>query len=59
MRPLPLEFWRWELAREFGWTLEYIDGLSLQDMVEYWQIVDGRNKANAENNKVKVKWRKR
>jgi hypothetical protein len=42
---MPLEYWRWELARSFGWPLEYIDGLSLLDLFEYWQIEDGINKA--------------
>ena len=45
---MPLEYWRWELARTFGWSLEYIDGLSLADLFEYWQIEDGINKAAAD-----------
>jgi hypothetical protein len=44
-----LEFWRWEIARRFGWTLEYVDGLSLADLFEFWQIEDGRSKAQQEN----------
>jgi hypothetical protein len=28
-----------------GWTLDYIDSLSVADLFEYWQIIDGRNKA--------------
>jgi len=46
---MPLEYWRWELARAFGWSLEYIDNLSLSDLFEYWQIEDGTNKAAADS----------
>lgn len=42
---MPLEYWRWELARSFGWPLEYIDNLALSDLFEYWQIEDGISKA--------------
>lgn len=42
---MPLEWWRWELARKMGWTLEYVDSLSLQDWHDYWQILDGEAKA--------------
>jgi hypothetical protein len=42
---MPLEWWRWKMAREMGWTLEYIDGLSLADMHQYWQVLDGEGKA--------------
>jgi hypothetical protein len=42
---LPLEYMRWALAREFGWTLDYIDGLTLDDLQEYLQIKDGETKA--------------
>jgi hypothetical protein len=37
---------RWHFAREFGWPLEYIDGLSLADLREYLQIKDGEGKAS-------------
>jgi hypothetical protein len=36
---------RWSLAEKFGWTLEYIDNLSLGDIYDYYQLQDGRNKA--------------
>jgi hypothetical protein len=36
---------RWELAERFGWTLEYIDSLSVADWQEYWMINRGRAKA--------------
>jgi hypothetical protein len=32
--------------------LEYVDALSVADLFEYWQIIDGRNKAAAEGRKV-------
>jgi hypothetical protein len=44
-RGLPLEYFRWRLAREFGWTLDYIDALSMADLYEYLQITDGETKA--------------
>jgi hypothetical protein len=44
-RGMPLEYMRWHLAREFGWTLEYIDAMSLSDLNEYLQIKDGENRA--------------
>jgi hypothetical protein len=37
----PMEMIRWQLAKEFGWTLEYIDSLSVADWHEYAQIQDG------------------
>jgi hypothetical protein len=36
---------RWRLAREFGWSLEYIDALSMADLEEYLQVTDGEIKA--------------
>jgi len=36
---------RWHLAETFGWSLEYIDGLSFADVYEYFQIAEGKNKA--------------
>lgn len=50
---MPIEWWRWKLARETGWTLEYINGMSLGDMHEYWQILDGEGKAAKERSKPK------
>jgi hypothetical protein len=35
----------WDLAEVFGWTLEYIDNLSIQKTQEYYQIKDARHKA--------------
>lgn len=43
---MPLELLRWNLAEKFGWTLDYIDGLSLEDLNEYIRIMDGRATAN-------------
>jgi hypothetical protein len=48
---MPLKWWRWELARKTGWTLDYIDSLSLGDWHEYWQIIDGESKAQAQQTK--------
>jgi hypothetical protein len=44
--PIPEEVIRWRLAEQFGWSLEYIDNLSIQDMIEYISIIDGRAHAN-------------
>jgi hypothetical protein len=33
------------LVERFGWTLEYIDSLPLGELVDYWQIMDGRKQA--------------
>jgi hypothetical protein len=42
--PAPLQLVRWTLAERFGWTLEYIDGLAVQEMHDLIQIDDGRAK---------------
>jgi hypothetical protein len=36
------------LAEQYGWSLEYVDSLSLADMEEYFQIQDGTGKARSE-----------
>ena len=47
-RPVGLDEWhsalRWEIAKETGWTLEYIDELSLNDVWEYLSIKSGTAK---------------
>lgn len=48
---MPLEMLRWQIAERFGWTLEYIDALSLDDLTQMIQIDDGLGKARAERNK--------
>lgn len=42
---MPYEVTRWRLVERFGWTLEYVDGLSMADLHELIQVDDG--KANA------------
>ena len=37
----PVELIRWQIAERFGWTLEYVDGLSVADIHEYTQVQDG------------------
>ena len=37
----PIEALRWRVAERFGWTLDYIDSLSVADLHEYLQIQDG------------------
>lgn len=46
---MPFELIRWNLAERYGWTLDYIDGLSLADLAEWIRIQDG--KAMAAKNK--------
>jgi hypothetical protein len=56
---LPLEWWQWEMARKFGWTLEYIESLPLGRLHQYWQIQDGEGKAQAQLSKTGNAPRKR
>jgi hypothetical protein len=44
---MPFEYYRWELAERFGWTLEYIDALKIEDFHELLQVDDGKAKAGA------------
>jgi hypothetical protein len=37
---------RWQMAEKFGWTLEYIDGLSIEDRIRYISIMEGKTNAN-------------
>jgi hypothetical protein len=41
----PPELDRWQMAEKFGWTLEYIDSLSIHDLHEFLQIAGARAKA--------------
>jgi hypothetical protein len=36
---------RWSLAEKFGWSLEYVDNLSMADIHDWIQIEDGRARA--------------
>ena len=47
-QPAPQEVFLWEMAERFGWTLEYIEGLSMARWHEYLQVRDGESKAMAE-----------
>jgi hypothetical protein len=35
---------RWRMAAETGWTLEYIDGLTMEDVREWLSIKDAEAK---------------
>jgi hypothetical protein len=37
---------RWALAERFGWSLEYIDALTVADLHEFIQVMDGKAHAN-------------
>ena len=39
---------RWQMAKETGWSLEYIDGLTWGDVWEYVQVADANAKYNAQ-----------
>lgn len=41
---MPGEYWEWRLARETGWSLEYIQGLPVGRWHEYFQIEDAQAK---------------
>jgi hypothetical protein len=43
-RSLPSQWWDWTLARETGWTLEYIRNMSVKDFHEYIQIRDAESR---------------
>jgi hypothetical protein len=45
--PAPYELIVWNLVNQTGWTLEYIEGLSMQRLNEYIQVNDGKAKARA------------
>lgn len=42
--PAPVELLRWQIAERYGWSLEYIDNLSMADIHEYLQIQDAKAK---------------
>ena len=43
---MPFEYTRWQLAEKYGWTLDYIDGLSVATLHEWVQIQDAIGKAS-------------
>jgi hypothetical protein len=44
---IPGEYLRWKMAKEYGWTLDYIDNLPLDDFHNWLQIIDGEAKARS------------
>ncbi len=42
---IPQELVRWKIAERFGWTLEYVDALSMGDLLELYHVDDGIAKA--------------
>jgi hypothetical protein len=34
---------RWQLVKEFGWTLEQVDSLSVADLHEYLNVRSGQD----------------
>jgi hypothetical protein len=45
---MPAEYTEWKMAFETGWTLDYIRGLSMQDVENYFQVKDGARKAGVQ-----------
>jgi hypothetical protein len=43
--PAPYEYALWLMARQFGWTLEYIENLPVQRLLELSTINDAENAA--------------
>ena len=43
--PAPFEYLVWRLAPETGWTLDYIESLTMQQWHDYLQIRDAKAKA--------------
>lgn len=42
---MPWEYWRWRIAEQYGWTLNEVDALSMDDLQEWFQVQDGICKA--------------
>jgi hypothetical protein len=42
---MPWEFWRWQIAEQYHWTLDQVDAISMDDLKEYFQVMDGKYKA--------------
>lgn len=42
---MPLELLRWTMAERFGWTLDTVDALTVEQITEFAEIEDGRNAA--------------
>ena len=45
-QPAPWALLRWDIAERTGWTLEYIDGLDIKDVLERSEVMDARIKAS-------------
>jgi hypothetical protein len=48
---MPLEAVRVILAREFGWTLEYVDSLDVEDVQDVMAVLDGLARASGSRRK--------
>jgi hypothetical protein len=47
---LPWQYWRWQIAERFGWTLREVDALSMGDLAEWFEIEDARGKYHEARN---------
>ncbi len=41
---MPWEFYRWQIAEKYGWTLGEVDALSMGELGEWFQIEDALGK---------------
>ena len=41
---IPEVYYKWKMAEKYGWTLDYIDGLTVGQMNEYLQILDAESR---------------
>ena len=44
---MPMVYTVWKIARETGWSLEYVEGLPVGRLHEYLQIVDAEATARS------------
>lgn len=42
---MPITYFKWRIAFDTGWTLEYINSLTYGSLVEYMEIQDAMAKA--------------
>ncbi len=47
-QPAPLALVVWEMAEHFGWTLEYVENLSLARLYEWVAVANARAKGQDE-----------
>lgn len=41
---IPYAYWKWMIVERTGWSIGYIDSLSISTLHEYLQVLEGRHK---------------